>query len=244
MDKRYNLRTRQAKNQEDQEKTTRKRKYKQENTPSLKVSKSSEKKGGPEECITQVEAVDINGKEVQEEITCAICLDTVSSRAVLEPCLHEFDFVCIDEWTATHDTCPVCRQAASNIYYEIISDLEFKTKQVQKRESRVVAFRLSRTVIIIVPIALYEEYIWVWCSESASLFRESPNNEAMLDAQPLQLIENMNARSLYRLRNFSDAHFIRDVDGGSHQVKPMIVDVMSRHASGRNVDNLVVLDHF
>lgn len=65
-----------------------------------------------------------------EASKCVICRDYLSARAVLDPCLHEFDFLCIDTWTQSHDTCPICRQFATSILYDIIWNTEFSTKPV------------------------------------------------------------------------------------------------------------------
>ena len=51
---------------------------------------------------------------------CPICYDTITDLAILEPCLHKFDYHCIMPWLNISSRCPYCTQGASHIrhYHE------------------------------------------------------------------------------------------------------------------------------
>lgn len=58
---------------------------------------------------------------------CPICQEDVSpsSRAILDPCMHEFDRSCIAEWTKIRNSCPVCRATYELYRFDIVSDQDF-----------------------------------------------------------------------------------------------------------------------
>lgn len=45
-------------------------------------------------------------KEKQNE--CCICLER--KQEVILPCAHSYCLPCVEEWTESHDTCPICRE--------------------------------------------------------------------------------------------------------------------------------------
>lgn len=55
--------------------------------------------------------------ERARERQCVICFDDVDDqvRASLEPCGHVYHLNCVDQWTADHDTCSYCRDAATKV---------------------------------------------------------------------------------------------------------------------------------
>ncbi len=51
--------------------------------------------------------------------TCAICLETISERAVALPCKHDcFDFPCLGNWLTKNTTCPLCKGKVERLEYE------------------------------------------------------------------------------------------------------------------------------
>lgn len=65
-------------------------------------------------------------------VECSICFDKITDRAVLVPCLHEFDQQCANGWVKDHNTCPLCRQEVDQMLFNIKSDSEFESKCIEK----------------------------------------------------------------------------------------------------------------
>lgn len=54
----------------------------------------------------------LQGSDLEEETSCAICQDTISaddSCRKLTPCSHVYHQTCIDQWFRTNINCPTCR---------------------------------------------------------------------------------------------------------------------------------------
>ncbi|KAI1283717.1 E3 ubiquitin-protein ligase ICP0 [Halotydeus destructor] len=81
--------------------------------------------------------------ETQDQATCNICLDVVTNKSVLEPCMHSFCFSCIDRWSAVKDTCPTCRTVATKLLHDIRSDGQHKFKLIASSSS---SYSSSRTM--------------------------------------------------------------------------------------------------
>ena len=68
-----------------------------------------------------------------KDVKCPICLATIKNKALTDPCLHEFCFDCISEWSTNHSRCPICRQTYSNIRYNFVSNETFDLLPVQQQ---------------------------------------------------------------------------------------------------------------
>ena len=58
------------------------------------------------------------GSEFESQIWCPICKTMCSGRALTHPCGHQFCFDCLNQWSAEHNSCPVCRQT----YHKILTN--------------------------------------------------------------------------------------------------------------------------
>ncbi len=47
--------------------------------------------------------------ESQEEDRCAICLNVKVDVTVLDGCVHEFCWSCIEAWSNINNACPLCK---------------------------------------------------------------------------------------------------------------------------------------
>ncbi|XP_026462820.1 RING-H2 finger protein ATL34-like [Ctenocephalides felis] len=56
------------------------------------------------------------------KIQCTICLSEFEDRSVLYPCLHEYCFKCISEWSKIESTCPLCKADIDNIRHKFDED--------------------------------------------------------------------------------------------------------------------------
>src|SRR5699024_6993911 len=56
---------------------------------------------------------------------CAICLDEIQLKAIIQPCFHQFCHICLFEWFKEKLFCPVCRQDIVKILYNIQSDTRY-----------------------------------------------------------------------------------------------------------------------
>lgn len=78
------------------------------------------------ESIPAVAAMgNVNEKE-EKQAECAVCLEVITARAVLQPCQHDFDMKCIIEWLKMTPSCPVCRRPVTHLHHDIKSDYDFK----------------------------------------------------------------------------------------------------------------------
>ena len=64
------------------------------------------------------------------EPDCPVCLSRVENRAYTNTCLHEFCFPCIEEWSRSHNRCPVCREVYQKILHNIRSKLDYDEQDV------------------------------------------------------------------------------------------------------------------
>jgi len=48
--------------------------------------------------------------DIQEELACAICIETISSCVTLSPCLHNFCHDCLNDYLKRSTDCPLCRK--------------------------------------------------------------------------------------------------------------------------------------
>ena len=65
------------------------------------------------------------------EPDCPVCLSRVENRAYTNTCLHEFCFPCIEEWSRSHNRCPVCREVYQKILHNIRSKLDYDEQEVE-----------------------------------------------------------------------------------------------------------------
>jgi len=47
--------------------------------------------------------------------TCGVCLETFSDKSTINGCTHNFCFVCIEIWSRTANSCPLCKAAFTEI---------------------------------------------------------------------------------------------------------------------------------
>ena len=66
----------------------------------------------------------VDEHERQGRDTCGICMENITDRCVLNPCMHAFDGNCISHWFRVNlrHTCPVCRHLVDFMYTRIRSD--------------------------------------------------------------------------------------------------------------------------
>lgn len=50
---------------------------------------------------------------------CPICLNLIFDKASIEPCNHNYCFICIKEWLKESQRCPVCRLTIERIIHYI-----------------------------------------------------------------------------------------------------------------------------
>ncbi|KZT52701.1 hypothetical protein CALCODRAFT_557927 [Calocera cornea HHB12733] len=51
-------------------------------------------------------------QNMDEEMTCGICMEILENPYSIVPCLHSLDYECLTEWWKSHSTCPVCASPA------------------------------------------------------------------------------------------------------------------------------------
>jgi hypothetical protein len=51
---------------------------------------------------------------VDEDIECCICMDKNSQEWIRTQCNHSFHRECLNNWTNTNNTCPICRKILNN----------------------------------------------------------------------------------------------------------------------------------
>lgn len=65
--------------------------------------------------------------------TCAICLETITERAVATPCNHLlFDFLCLVSWLQEQSNCPLCKAEVKEVQYDWRSAHDYKTYHVPR----------------------------------------------------------------------------------------------------------------
>ncbi|KAM6105610.1 LOW QUALITY PROTEIN: E3 ubiquitin-protein ligase Topors-like [Pterocles gutturalis] len=57
---------------------------------------------------------------------CPICLDRFDNVSYLDPCLHRFCFLCVQEWSKNIAECPLCKQPFFSIIHTIRAEDDFK----------------------------------------------------------------------------------------------------------------------
>lgn len=45
----------------------------------------------------------------REELSCGICFEQITIQGKLSDCAHPFCFVCIEQWSKTENSCPLCK---------------------------------------------------------------------------------------------------------------------------------------
>ncbi|EFA02265.1 RING finger protein 141 [Tribolium castaneum] len=73
----------------------------------LKCQSSAEEQSRNGMSVSQV-VHDITDSPAENTKECCICLER--KHEVILPCMHSYCLPCIEEWNATHDTCPICRE--------------------------------------------------------------------------------------------------------------------------------------
>lgn len=72
-----------------------------------------------------------------DEISCTICLEPISERAVATPCNHlTFDFLCLVSWLQERPNCPLCKADVNEVQYDWRSATDYKTYRVPKTTGR------------------------------------------------------------------------------------------------------------
>uniref|UniRef100_A0A7C9CNY1 RING-type E3 ubiquitin transferase n=1 Tax=Opuntia streptacantha TaxID=393608 RepID=A0A7C9CNY1_OPUST len=71
----------------------------------------SSKEASPSSSTSEVKHDAGNGKILEDDMTCTVCLEHVKRGDLLRtlPCLHQFHVNCIDPWLRQQGTCPVCK---------------------------------------------------------------------------------------------------------------------------------------
>lgn len=70
---------------------------------------------------SKMSTTSLPASEESEEPECAICKETPGPQAIVMPCKHEFDLVCINTWIysgrAAASACPACRTVMTHIHH-------------------------------------------------------------------------------------------------------------------------------
>lgn len=86
--------------------------------------------------IEGASALTRNGKN-EDRDTCAICLESISERAVAVPCNHlTFDFLCLISWLHERSSCPLCNTEVSAVQYDFRGPEDYKTYRVPQHDVR------------------------------------------------------------------------------------------------------------
>jgi len=64
--------------------------------------------------------------------TCAICLDGIKTKTLLDKCKHEFCKECIENWSNMTNLCPLCKEEFTKLTYYLNN--EKKVKRVEKKK--------------------------------------------------------------------------------------------------------------
>lgn len=65
---------------------------------------------------------------------CPICLDTINNASYVMPCLHQFCFGCIRQWSENSLTCPICKRRMRSILHSVHADNSFSEFVVRRPE--------------------------------------------------------------------------------------------------------------
>ncbi|KIW00399.1 uncharacterized protein PV09_08108 [Verruconis gallopava] len=84
---------------------------------------------------TAERALEVKTNSADPRDHCAICLESISERAITAPCNHAlFDYLCLLTWLLDHDArCPLCKTEVVSVSYDFVSTTEFKTFIVPKK---------------------------------------------------------------------------------------------------------------
>ena len=79
---------------------------------------------------------------------CSICLDKEKTKSFIKTCGHEFCLTCIQEWSKTKFTCPLCRK----VFYEFVcGDETYLNESISKTKEKLfngVDWIIARTLIL------------------------------------------------------------------------------------------------
>ena len=148
-----------------------------------------------------------------DQLVCAICLEIVSGKAIVEPCMHCFDFVCIEEWVKCHSDCPVCRVRMERILHDIRSDRDFKVKPapVLRRDPFAMSSLTLSPSVTLIYTRSEPRNVWIWTRDGGEILtRDQSNNPTVLGV--------LSPVSMYRLRGFDMRHQLREPNGVTHHL--------------------------
>ena len=62
-------------------------------------------------CFEALQSKHKDAENTDEPIErCVVCLESITERAIVTPCHHSFDFICILSWLEESSNCPLCRR--------------------------------------------------------------------------------------------------------------------------------------
>jgi len=76
-------------------------------------------------------------KKNEKRITCAICTDVISDATMNNGCNHEFCFTCIETWSRTTNSCPLCKARFTYLTrLDALTPTKRKSTEEKKRRTR------------------------------------------------------------------------------------------------------------
>jgi len=73
-------------------------------------------------------------KKAEEEIQCGICFEKLEIQGILDSCQHLFCFLCIEHWSKTSNTCPMCKARFRQLTKKDLSKPEQRTKKYKIKD--------------------------------------------------------------------------------------------------------------
>ncbi|GFS90004.1 hypothetical protein NPIL_306011 [Nephila pilipes] len=79
------------------------------------------------------------------EPNCAICLEPLQNKSLMDSCFHTFCFTCLLEWSKVKPECPLCKQQFTSILYNFKNDSTFEIYYINSKNNKQLWPFLSRT---------------------------------------------------------------------------------------------------
>ncbi|XP_022181831.1 E3 ubiquitin-protein ligase Topors-like isoform X3 [Myzus persicae] len=100
---------------------------------------------------SEVPLPEASGRPSTPDSQCSICLDDLTNKCHTDQCWHAFCFECLQRWSNSEATCPLCKKRFNFIYHSIADDGVHETYDVPRLVARLPSF--SRPRIFIRPFA-------------------------------------------------------------------------------------------
>jgi hypothetical protein len=87
---------------------------------------------------TQTVKKNDNPKEKEnsdKEMQCGICLENIEIQGILNTCKHLFCFTCIEHWSKTSNTCPLCKLRFKQLTKQDLSKPDKKPKKIKVNDA-------------------------------------------------------------------------------------------------------------